>query len=77
MSFLPDINEDGSLQDAEVIPQLYVPKQRRFGLQLDSEVIRKDTKGTHFKDAPTMENMHECVPTEEHNCVTCGRELLV
>lgn len=78
MSFLPDIDEEGKLKDTPAVSQLYTPpgSGRRIE-RSDIDGFHKDTAGTHLKDAPTMNNIHECVPNEHHECITCRREMLV
>lgn len=75
MSFFPEI-ENGELKE-DPIPKVYTPKQRHVGVNPDTELVRKDKFGTHFKDAPTMAAIHECVPNEESECLTCGRFMLI
>lgn len=77
MSFLPDIDENGKIKDFDQGPRFYTPKTRHFSLKLESEAVRKDTKGTHLKDAPTISGMHECVPDNDSLCATCGRVMLI
>lgn len=76
MGLLPDINEEGEVVDSNPVPKLYTPRElhpmRREGWE-----IRHDTHGTHRKDAPTMSNIHECVPDESGQCITCKREMIV
>lgn len=77
MGLLPDINEDGTLAE-DTTPKLYQPKEMHVEFfHKDRELVRNDRKGTKFKDAPTMADMHECVPDDNYECFTCGREMIV
>lgn len=75
MGILPDITPDGGL-DIEKGPSLYTPPGKRVTPhQRENWDIRKDTFNTHLKDAPTMDNIHECEENISGVCHWCGREM--
>lgn len=77
MTFLPDIDEEGNLKEPEKVPKLYTPPTTGRTTWDSNTQLHKDTAGTRRKDAPTMDDMHECIPDEEAQCIMCRRDMIV
>jgi hypothetical protein len=75
MPFLPDIDGEGHLIEKNPVPKLYTPPAKAKSVSFEADGMQRDK--THRKDAPTMENMHECVPNEAMQCVTCSRDMII
>lgn len=74
MSLLPEI-EDGQIIEQPAPAKPYTPPKRKYGLDLNED-FKADTRYKKL-DKPVMADMHECVPNEENECVTCRRDMLV
>lgn len=80
MSLLPDVNEDGTLGEEKKIPTVYQPKEQHIAPRwMGTDAFKNDKHGTKQKvvDAPTMNDMHECVPDEDGHCKTCLRVMMI
>lgn len=75
MSFLPEIN-DGQIQEDRT-PRVFTPKVRARPPAFEADGLRPDPKKYTVLGKPTMANLHECVPNDDSECVTCGRIMLV
>lgn len=75
MNLLPDIDSEGQLIDRNPVPKLYTAPMKVRPIAFEADGMQRDK--THRKDAPTMENMHECVPNNNMQCTTCNRDMLV
>lgn len=73
MSLLPEI-EDGQLQE-DSTPQLYTPPRQAQRIDFQADGWKKDKKVQ--RDAPKMEDIHECEPNEYMRCIRCGRKMLI
>jgi hypothetical protein len=60
MSFLPDINEDGTLKDFDVVPRQYKPP-RTYNLKREEENLaelnnlNRKVVSEDFSDSPALE----------------------
>lgn len=70
MGLLPEINGDGSIEEKKE-PNLYTPPVKKYSPTWPAE--DKPDKRYTAAGAPTMDNLHECVPDNDCLCITCGR----
>lgn len=73
MGLLPEI-EDGKIKELEKNSRPYTPPKKTYSPEWNTFEIGRDKRRT---DAPTMQDMHECVPNEENECKTCHRDMLI
>lgn len=74
MTWFPDI-EEGKLMEETKAPDLYTPPKRVHAIDFEVDGMMPDKK--KVKVLPTMDDIHECIPNGEMECVTCARIMLV